>query len=459
MRNISIIGAGQAGLLTAHALLKHGYKVTLFSDKAPEDFLTKTRPTGFAGRFNTALDFERELGLNHWEKETPWAGYAHVTLCPEINNRLMTLCGRLSKPGCAIDLRLQSHRWMSDLEKKGGKLIIENVNLSRLDEIANNSDLTLVAAGKGETHKVFERDPDKSTHTKPPRKLAAVGITGVKMGFDGAPGLPVKFNLFTKYGECFWSPWYHKDHGPSWGLLAEAKEGGPLDVFENAKSAAQVLEIFQQLIKKMMPWDYEWIRNASVADEYAWIAGSFVPEVRKPVGKLPSGKIVMPIGDTAISVDPIAGQGANCGNKMVRNLVECILAHEDKNFDATWMNNTFEKFWQRHHWICVFTDILLADMPPAGIELFIAQYGSTGRADDNSVHQKIADAIANNFDDPARYTNAFMNVQEARKLIEEITGRHWFHAKLTGLLKIGKGQIRHKLGFDPGHPSTAPFRC
>ena len=46
MRNVAIVGAGQAGLLTAHDLLRHGYKVTLFSDKTPEDFLTKTRPTG-----------------------------------------------------------------------------------------------------------------------------------------------------------------------------------------------------------------------------------------------------------------------------------------------------------------------------------------------------------------------------------------------------------------------------
>ncbi len=59
MRKIAVIGAGQAGLLAAHALHQQGYEVTLYSDKTADDFLTKTRPTGSAARFQMSLEFER----------------------------------------------------------------------------------------------------------------------------------------------------------------------------------------------------------------------------------------------------------------------------------------------------------------------------------------------------------------------------------------------------------------
>jgi glycine/D-amino acid oxidase-like deaminating enzyme len=71
MRKIAIIGAGIAGLMTAHDLLRHGYEVSLYSDRSPEDWLNKSRPTGTAGRLGPSLAYERELGLNHWDKEFP----------------------------------------------------------------------------------------------------------------------------------------------------------------------------------------------------------------------------------------------------------------------------------------------------------------------------------------------------------------------------------------------------
>lgn len=457
MRKIAIIGAGQTGLLAAHALLKKGYNVTLFSDRTAEDFLRRTRPTGVAGRFEMALNFERELGLNYWDDNVPWVDHAQVILCPDVNNRLMTLSGRLAQPGCAIDLRLQSHRWMLEFEKKGGRIVIDNISPARLDEIANEYDLVLVASGRGELQNLFERDSERSTHHTPPRKLMMIGITGPAMGFEGTPGLPVRFHIFPDDGECFWNPWLHKDHGPSWALLIEAKAGKKLDRFDHIKSPHQLLDAVKQCIRRCTPWDYEWVKDAALADEYAWLVGSFVPQVKKPLATLPSGKVVMPIGDTAISLDPIAGQGANCGNKMVRNLVQCIEAHEDRPFDGAWMTDTFEKFWTRHKSIVEFNDILLNDMTAAGKELLIAQYGSTGFPDDMSIQQRIANAVAENFNDPALYTPAFRDVKEARKLIERISGHHWLTAKLKGLLKIGKGQIRQKLGLDPNHPSLAPF--
>src|SRR5262245_23962354 len=122
MRRIAVIGSGQVGLLAAHGFRKEGYDVTLYSDRTPLAWLTQSKPTGIAGRFDMALQFERSLGLNHWNTEASMIGGGHITLCLEPRNRLLTVAARLEKPGVAIDVRLQSHRWMLDLEARGGKV-------------------------------------------------------------------------------------------------------------------------------------------------------------------------------------------------------------------------------------------------------------------------------------------------------------------------------------------------
>ncbi len=458
MKNIAVIGAGQAGLLIAHGLVLKDYGVTLFSNVTADDFLKTQRPTGTAARFNMSLDFERKLGLDFWEEDAPKGTGVHLTFSPSDNNRLLTLCGRIKKHFFAIDLRLQSHRWMNELEARGGKIVIENITIERLEEIAGDHDLTIVAAGRGEIHKLFKRDEERSTYVKPQRKLTMINVLGNEMGFEGVYGTPVKFNFFAKSGEAFWVPWLHKDHGHAWSMLFEAKEGSPIDRFDGVENGDQAVEIGKQLIKDMMPWDYEWCKNMRLADENSWLMGKFTPEIRQTVGTLPSGRHVMSLGDTTMSLDPIGGEGANNGNKMAKNLLECIIAHEDREFDAEWMQSTFEKFWDRHKWINTFNNILLEPLTKPGQELLIAQYGSTGAPDNDSPQQLIADAFMENFDDPATLTPAFLDMNIARDFIASVNHGKWRGIGVKGKVGIGKAQIKQLLlRKDPGHPSTVPF--
>ena len=453
MRNIAIIGSGQAGLLAAHGLLRAGYQVTLYSDRTASQWLNESRPTGTAARFHISLEYERELGLNHWEKEAPKGEGVHLTFSPAKGNRLLTLAGRLKDYFLAIDLRLQSHRWMNDFAAKGGKIEIENVTVPRLDEIAAVNDLTIVAAGRADLCNLFERDAARSVYDKPQRNLTMIITTGGRMGFAGVPFVPVKFNFFAPFGEAFYVPYYHKDHGPTWNMLMEAKPGGPLDRFGDCKSGEEAVEIYKQVIKELIPWDYDWAKDMQLADPNGWLVGKFAPTVRKPVGKLPSGRIVTPLGDTAMALDPVGGQGANNGNKMARNLVESIIARKDQPFDAAWMTDTFERFYARSGQITyTFNNILLEPITNPGKMMLMAQYGSDGRARGSTGQQRIADAFIENFNDANGLTPAFLDAGKARAVIGEKTGMAWPLAVARGAFGVAKGQLRQKLGRDPGHP-------
>ncbi|QBI22025.1 oxidoreductase [Egibacter rhizosphaerae] len=442
-------------MLAAHGLLRAGYEVTLYSDKTPEDFLERARPTGTAARFHSALEFERELGLDHWENIAPKGDGIHLHFNPTLRNTLVTLVGRLDHHYLAIDLRLQSARWLEDLEARGGKVELETVTVERLDELAAQYDLVLVAAGKGETQRLFPRDEARSTYATPQRYLAMVNVTGPAMEFPYLPGrTPVKFNFFAPHGEMFWVPWLSKDLEPSWSLVFEAKEGGPVDRFREVSSADEALRVAQQVMAEMAPWDAEWVRDARPCDENSWLRGTFVPEVRDVVGTLPSGRTVMAVGDTAHTLDPIGGQGANNGNKMARTVVDAIVERGGGPFGSDWMRDTFDRFWQRHgRHTERFNAALLEPLTAAGKAVLIAQYGSGGSPEEWTPQDEVARAFCNNFDDPARLTDAFYDPERAKAAVREAHGSTLWPL-LRGRAGIARGQIRQRLGREAGHPGT-----
>jgi hypothetical protein len=453
-RTIAIIGAGHAGLLAAHGLLRAGYDVTLISDRTADQWLNVVRPTGTAARLNLGLALERQLELNHWDAVAPKLEGAHFTVCRTPGKRLLSVAGRFARPGLALDLRLQCHRWMRDFEARGGKLVIDPVNQQRLDEIAAEHELTVVATGRTDLTSIFERDNARSTYDRPQRNLAMVITKGGRMGFEGVPFLPVRFSAIGTCGEAFWTPYYHKDLGPTFNMVFEAKPGSPMDRFQGAKSGEEVVEIGKRVLQEIIPWDYEWARAMELADPNGWLIGSVTPIVRKPVGRLPSGRIVTPLGDTAMTLDPIAGQGANNGSKMVQNLIESVIAHGDRPFDVAFLTATFDRFYARHGYASdMLTNIMLEPPGDAAVEILTAQYGSTGIGTDG--RQAIADAFIENFNDPALLSPILKDTRLARAFITEKTGKSWIRSAITGRLAIGVSQARQALGLPAKLPSAS----
>lgn len=208
------------------------------------------------------------------------------------------------------------------------------------------------------------------------------------------------------------------------------------------------------VVRDLIPWDYETFAKAEVCDEHSWLVGAFTPEVRQVVGTLPSGREVMALGDTAHSLDPIGGQGANSGNKMTQVFVEAIVERGDKPFDAAWMRASFDRFWQRHRFCDILNNTLLEPITAPGRRLLISQYGSTGKPDDTSPQQQIADLFVENFNDPILLTEAFHDDAKAKTVVKKAFGSTSLPF-VKGAFGVAKGQLRQRLGLPPGHPGTA----
>jgi 2-polyprenyl-6-methoxyphenol hydroxylase-like FAD-dependent oxidoreductase len=435
MRKIAVVGSGIVGLLAAHALRHRGCPVTLYSDRTAEQWLHESRPTGTAARFEMALSFERELGLNHWDDVAPKGGGVFLTFCPTLRKPLIELRGRTPTPFQAVDMRLQCHRWMNDFD---GELVLEAVTIERLDAIAAQHDLTIVAAGKADLCRLFERDASRSTYDAPQRNLTMVIATG-RMDVDHCPFTPVKFEFLGTDGEIFFVPYLHKDKGPSWNIVIEAKPGSRIDRFGSVQSGEEALWIAKKVVSELFPWSGEWIREMDLADPLGWLSGRIAPTVRKPAAVLPSGRVVAALGDTAISYDPIAAQGANSGVKQTRHLVESIVTRGERPFDAQWIAETFDAFWNEHaRHACTFNNMFLEPIPDAAKELLIAQVGSTGLPGDGSGPQRIADAFFANFNDPRLLTPAFTDMPRARAFIASATGRSWMWSAMRGRARVAR---------------------
>jgi 2-polyprenyl-6-methoxyphenol hydroxylase-like FAD-dependent oxidoreductase len=278
-------------------------------------------------------------------------------------------------------------------------------------------------------------------------------VKNASMQMPGMPFVPVKFNIGPNDGECFWTPYLHKDGDDAWMLLIEAKAGGGFDRFRGVKDGHELVERIKTLIAERMPWDAAWVKDAMLADERGWLVGEVLPSIRGPVATLPSGRVAMAIGDTAMSMDPCAGQGANNGARMVRAYLASIDAAIAANgtFDAAFMSRAFEEFYrQSGEATYAFSHLLTEPMGKAGQALLMAGYGSTGSGDSGT--ERIAQAIAEQFVEPGPLNDCFLDEKTSMAFIGKTVGGSASWHLLKKKLAIGLGQLRQLVGLQPGHP-------
>lgn len=385
-RKITIVGGGQAGLVLGIGLLDAGYKVRLVQNRTAADIASgKVMSTQCI--FGAARAQERALGLDLWDDAAPAVTGVRVTVAaPDApGNKAFEFIGKLAAPAQSVDQRIKFPRFMELIAERGGTIEIAEAGTSDIERYAAESDLVIIAAGKGPASELFERDPQRSPNTTPMRALSLAYAEGV----IPHPAKCVTANIVPGIGEVFMLPALTRT-GPCEILFMEGIIGGPFDVFDQALDAGVQLERIKMLIKRFLPWEFERVSRAVPTDPNAGLFGRLTPTVRKGVGVLPSGRPVLGLADAVVLNDPIAGQGSNNAIRAATVYLAAIKQRGAEPYDADWMRETFEAGYAQVEASTQFSNMLLMPPPPHVSDLL-------GRA---SARQDLADLVAGGFDRP-----------------------------------------------------------
>lgn len=407
MRKIAIIGGGQAGMPVAFGLLDKGYEVSLYTNRTP-DQVRKGRVMSSQCMFANALDVERRLDINFWEDECPpveGIGFA-LPDAEKPDTKAVSWSGKLDRVAQATDQRIKMPIWIEEFEKCGGRVFIEDVGVEELERISNEYELTILAAGKGEVVRLLERDPTHSPFDKPQRALALTYIHGLEPTPEYSR---VSFNFIPGVGEYFVFPSLTLS-GPCDIMVFEGIPGGPLDRFRDAEGPQEHFERSISFLEEYIPWEGDRARNCELTDDQGYLAGSFPPTVRKPVLTLPSGNIVLGMGDAVVVNDPITGQGSNNAAKCAQVYLDSILERGEGKFDREWMEQTFEKYWEYANLVVKWTNSMLLQPTPQALALLTGAHDSPA----------LAHYLANCFDHPPAFFPAWDSLKDAEALISQL---------------------------------------
>ena len=146
---------------------------------------------------------------------------------------------------------------------RGGTLVIQDAGIEEVDHYAESHDLVLVAAGKGEIARRFERDAEKSPFDTPMRALA---LTYVKNMIPREPFTAVAFNLIPGVGEYFVFPALTVN-GVCEIMVFEGVVGGPMDCWQDVKNPEQHLQRSKEILQRWLPWEAERCREIQRSEE------------------------------------------------------------------------------------------------------------------------------------------------------------------------------------------------
>jgi len=407
MRKVLIVGAGQAGLQLAHGLLDHGYDVTLITAVSSDELRYGNVSTAQA-MFDTALQRERDQKLNFWEDEAPNNARIGVKVHGEDHTPVIRWAGTSDGYSQAVDRRVKMSGWLEHLEERGGRVVVHGATVTDLEGFARMFDLVVVAVGQGDLAEVFDRDPARSFYRSPRLVCAAVYVHGF-VREDGPTTTWCDLNPGD--GQLVLMPAYTTS-GPCDVLFLQADPGGAFDRFDDRPDTAEQHRRTLDIAREFFPQDFERCKDTEPTDAGAGSVEKYEPIIRKPVGVLPSGRLVLGMADVVVRSEPITSQAWNNSSFCAQLYLDAILEQGDRPFDRAFMERTFDRFWAYAQYDMRLAQ-LMVESPPHVQEVI-------GAAQE---HPEVADRYANIFDNPPRIEEWLLYPERTRAYLAEVAAR------------------------------------
>jgi hypothetical protein len=164
-------------------------------------------------------------------------------------------------------------------------------------------------------------------------------------------------------------------------------------------------------MEEYLPWEYARSTKVELTDAGGTLAGRYAPTVRKPVGQLPGGSVVLGVADVVVANDPITAQGSNAASRCAASYLDSIVERGEGDFDAEWMQGAFDRYWEMAQHVTKWTNAMLAPPPEHVLRLI----GAAGEV------QAVADRFANGFDNPADFEEWFFEPEKADAYLSRVS--------------------------------------
>ena len=311
MRKIAIVGAGQLGLQLAIGLRKAGYEVIVLSAQTAEQ-IRAGRVTSSQCMFHSALEHERDLGINLWDEPARRSRASSSRSRRRRRSRSRSFVGPhvwIARP-CPSTSASRCRRCWPNSQASAGRCAFMKAgsrtsNPSRGSRAGNRGgrqrpDRQHLRA-RCRQIRVRQADAGARAHVRE-RVAAARWLLGRLLQRGARRRRILRLSRSNAFRAL-------RDHG----LRGRAER--PDGLLEAVRSPVQHLEVSLRILEEFLPWERERAAAVTLTDPNGILSGRFAPTVRHPIARLPSGSIVLGMADVVCLNDPITGQGSNNASK------------------------------------------------------------------------------------------------------------------------------------------------